>query len=221
MANTHTYTKKEEIANAVTHGIGAALSIAALVVLIVFAATKGTAFHVVSFTIYGSAMLLLYAASTLVHSFPEGKAKRVFESLDHSFIYVFIAGTYTPILFHIVQGTLGWVLFGIVWGAALIGVAFKAFFASRFLFTSTIIYIAMGWIIVFAWKPLTTHLAPGGAAARNRGIAVHIRNDILYVACLSLPSRRMAFVCTWRFNCPFLRYTAICSPSEMTKIIWT
>jgi hemolysin III len=181
MANTHTYSKKEEIANAITHGIGAVLSIAALVVLIVFAATKGTAFHVVSFTIYGSAMLLLYAASTLVHSFPEGKAKRVFESLDHSFIYVFIAGTYTPILFHIVQGTLGWVLFGVVWGAALVGVAFKAFFASKFLFTSTIIYIAMGWIIVLAWKPLTTHLAPGGVQLLVTGGLLYTFGTVFYM----------------------------------------
>ncbi|WP_138755721.1 PAQR family membrane homeostasis protein TrhA [Paenibacillus sinopodophylli] len=181
MANTHTYTKKEEVANAVTHGIGAALSAAALVLLIVFAASKGTALHVVSFTIYGTAMLLLYAASTLVHSFPEGKAKRIFESLDHSFIYVFIAGTYTPILFHIVQGALGWTLFGIVWGAALAGVIFKAFFASKFLFTSTLIYIAMGWIIVFAWKPLSQHLAPGGLQLLITGGLLYTFGTVFYV----------------------------------------
>ncbi|OMF22367.1 hemolysin D [Paenibacillus sp. FSL H8-0548] len=181
MANTHTYSKREEVANAVTHGIGAVLSIAALVVLIVFAATKGTAVHVVSFTIYGSAMLLLYAASTLVHSTPEGKAKRVFESLDHSFIYVFIAGTYTPILLHIVQGKLGWVLFGIVWGAAVIGAGFKAFFASRFLFTSTILYILMGWIIVFAWKLLTEHLAPGGVQLLVTGGLLYTFGTVFYM----------------------------------------
>lgn len=181
MASTHTYTKREEIANAVTHGIGTGLSIAALVVLIVFAATKGTAFHVVSFTIYGTAMLLLYAASTLVHSFPEGKAKRVFESLDHSFIYVFIAGTYTPILFHIVKGSLGWVLFGIVWGAAVFGVVFKSFFASKYLFTSTLVYIAMGWIIVFAWKPLTAHLAPGGVQLLVTGGLLYTFGTVFYM----------------------------------------
>lgn len=92
MANTYTYTRREEVANAVTHGIGTTLSVAALVLLIVFAAEKGTALHVVSFTIYGVAMLLLYTASTLVHSFREGRAKQVMEVLDHSFIYVFIAG---------------------------------------------------------------------------------------------------------------------------------
>ncbi|MBH5320006.1 hemolysin III family protein [Paenibacillus sp. GSMTC-2017] len=181
MANTHTFSKGEEIANAITHGIGALLSIAALVLLIVFAAIKGTAMHVVSFTIYGSAMLLLYSASTLVHSFPKGKAKRVFESLDHSFIYVFIAGTYTPILFHIVQGVLGWVLFGIVWGVAVVGVVFKSIFPSKYLFTSTILYIAMGWIIVFAWKPLTTHLEPGGLQLLITGGVLYTVGTIFYM----------------------------------------
>jgi channel protein, hemolysin III family len=181
VANTHTFTKGEEIANAVTHGIGALLSAAALVLLVVFASLKGTAWHVVSFSIYGSAMLLLYSASTLVHSFPQGKAKRVFESLDHSFIYVFIAGTYTPILFHIVQGALGWVLFGIVWGAAVVGVVFKSFFPSRFLFTSTLVYIAMGWIIVFAWKPLVAHLAPGGLQLLVTGGLLYTAGTVFYM----------------------------------------
>ncbi|MFD0960858.1 PAQR family membrane homeostasis protein TrhA [Paenibacillus chungangensis] len=181
MADTHTFTKREEIANAVTHGIGALLSIAALVLLIVFSAMAGTAWHVVSFTIYGSTMLLLYMASTLVHSFPQGKAKRVFESLDHSFIYVFIAGTYTPILFHIIGGALGWILFGIVWGTALIGVIFKSFFPSRFLFTSTLVYIAMGWLIVFAWKPLVTHLAPGGLLLLVAGGVLYTIGTVFYM----------------------------------------
>ncbi|GFN33091.1 PAQR family membrane homeostasis protein TrhA [Paenibacillus xylaniclasticus] len=181
MANTHTYTRREEVANALTHGIGALLSVAALSLLIVFAALKGTAAHVVSFTIYGSSMLLLYTASTLVHSFPEGKAKKVFEVLDHSFIYVFIAGTYTPILFHIVQGALGWTMFGIVWGVAACGVVFKSFFASKFLFTSTLLYIAMGWIIVFAWGPLVEGLAPGGLQLLIAGGILYTVGTVFYV----------------------------------------
>lgn len=181
MANTHTFSRGEEIANAVTHGIGTLLSIAALVLLIVFASVQGTILHVVSFTIYGTAMLLLYTASTLVHSFPIGKAKRVFESLDHSFIYVFIAGTYTPILFHIIQGALGWLLFGIVWGVAVVGVVFKSMFPSKYLFTSTILYIAMGWIIVFAWKPLTTHLEPGGLQLLVTGGILYTVGTVFYM----------------------------------------
>lgn len=181
MANTHTYTKREEIANAITHGIGAALSVAALVILIVFAAWKGTAVHVVSFTIYGSAMLLLYVSSTLLHSFPPGRAKQFFEVMDHSCIYLFIAGTYTPILFHIVQGALGWTLFGVVWGVAIAGVVFKSFFASRFLVTSTLLYIAMGWIIVFAWGPLVERLAPGGLNLLIGGGILYTVGTIFYV----------------------------------------
>lgn len=181
MANTHTYSKNEEIANAITHGIGVLLSIAALVILIVSAAYRGTALHVVSFTIYGTTMLLLYVASTLVHSFPAGKAKRVFEVLDHSFIYVFISGTYTPILFHVVQGTLGWVLFGVVWGLTIIGIVFKSFFADRFLFTSTILYILMGWCIVFAWKPLSTHLAAGGVKMLVIGGLLYTVGTVFYM----------------------------------------
>ncbi len=181
MADTHTYSRREEVANAITHGIGALLSVAALVLLIVFAALKGTASHVVSFTIYGSAMLLLYVASTLVHSFPEGKLKKLFEIMDHSCIYVFIAGTYTPILFHIVQGALGWTLFGIVWGIAALGIVFKSFFVSKFLFTSTLLYIAMGWIIVFAWGPLVDRLAPGGLALLIVGGVLYTAGTAFYV----------------------------------------
>jgi hemolysin III len=181
MADTHTYSRREEVANAITHGFGALLSVAALVLLIVFAALKGTASHVVSFTIYGSAMLLLYVASTLVHSFPEGKLKKLFEIMDHSCIYVFIAGTYTPILFHIVQGALGWTLFGIVWGIAALGIVFKSFFVSKFLFTSTLLYIAMGWIIVFAWGPLVDRLAPGGLVLLIVGGVLYTAGTVFYV----------------------------------------
>ncbi|MBP3962278.1 PAQR family membrane homeostasis protein TrhA [Paenibacillus lignilyticus] len=181
MANTYTYSRREEVANAITHGLGAVLSVAALVLLIVFAAMKGNASHVASFTIYGSMMLLLYISSTLVHSFPEGKAKNVFEIMDHSCIYLFIAGTYTPIVLHIVQGAAGWTLFGIVWGLALCGVVFKAFYASKFLFTSTLLYIGMGWIIVFAWGPLKAHLVPGGLQLLIIGGVLYTVGTLFYV----------------------------------------
>jgi len=144
MANTHTYPRREEIANAITHGIGALLSLAGLVLLIVFSSMKGTAWHVVSFTIYGVSMLLLYLCSTLVHSFKEGKIKDLFEFLDHSSIYIYIAGTYTPFMLVAIRGPLGWSLFGIVWGIALLGVVFKAYFVKRFLFMSTFFYLIMG-----------------------------------------------------------------------------
>ncbi|MNI57435.1 hemolysin-III related [compost metagenome] len=173
MANTHTYPRREEIANAITHGIGALLSVAALILLIVFSSIKGTAWHVVSFTIYGVSMLLLYSCSTLVHSFKEGKVKDLFEFFDHSSIYIFIAGTYTPFMLVAIRGPLGWSLFGTVWGIALLGVLFKAFFVKRFLFMSTIFYIIMGWLIVIAWDPLT-------AAVPYNGIVLLVTGGLLY-----------------------------------------
>ncbi|MDM5278462.1 PAQR family membrane homeostasis protein TrhA [Paenibacillus silvae] len=181
MANTYTYSRREEVANAVTHGIGAALSVAALVLLIVFSSMKGTAWHVVSFTIYGITMLLLYTNSTLVHALKEGKAKDLFEFFDHSSIYLFIAGTYTPFLFIAVRGTLGWTLFGIIWGIALAGVIFKAFFTKKFLFMSTIFYIAMGWLIVVAWNPLVAAIPTGGIVLLVGGGLMYTLGTLFYV----------------------------------------
>lgn len=181
MANTHTYPRREEIANAITHGIGAALSVAALVLLIVFSSLKGTAWHVVSFTIYGTTMLLLYLNSTLVHSLKDGKAKDFFEFLDHSSIYLFIAGTYTPFMLVAIRGPLGWSLFGIVWGIALFGCVFKAFFVKKFLFMSTVFYLAMGWLIVIAWKPLTAAIDPQGIRLLVWGGLLYTVGTIFYV----------------------------------------
>jgi hemolysin III len=173
MATTHTFTRGEEIANAITHGVGAVLSIVGLTLLIVLSSLEGTPWHVISFTIYGVTMLLLYVSSTLVHSFPEGKAKDLFEIFDHSSIYLFIAGTYTPFLFIAVKGTTGWTLFGIVWGIALAGIVFKAFFVKKFLFISTILYVFMGWMIVFAWDSLTQNIA-------HQGIVLLVVGGVLY-----------------------------------------
>lgn len=181
MANTYTYSRREEVANAVTHGIGAALSVAALVILIVFSSMKGTAWHVVSFTIYGITMLLLYTSSTLVHAWKDGKVKDLFEIFDHSSIYLFIAGSYTPLLFIAVRGTLGWTLFGIIWGIALFGVIFKAFFTKKFLFMSTIFYIAMGWLIVIAWQPLMAAIPTGGIVLLVAGGLMYTLGTLFYV----------------------------------------
>lgn len=181
MANTYTYDRREEVVNAITHGIGAILSVAALVVLIVFSSLRGTAWHVVSFTIYGVSMLLLYTNSTFVHSLKEGKWKDLFEILDHSSIYIFIAGTYTPYMLVAVRGELGWSLFGIVWGIAIVGCIFKAFFVKRFLFMSTFFYLIMGWLIVIAWNPLTAAVPAGGINLLVAGGAAYTIGTIFYV----------------------------------------
>ncbi|OZM56705.1 hemolysin D [Lottiidibacillus patelloidae] len=181
MANTHVYTRREELVNAITHGLGAVLSIAALVLLIVFSSLKGNVWHIVSFTIFGSTMVILYVSSTLVHSFPEGKVKDLFDIFDHSSIYLFIAGTYTPYLLVVIKGALGWTLFGVVWGIAVFGVVFKAYFVKKFLFLSTFIYILMGWLIVFAWKPLSSTLPYNGLVLLVMGGVLYTIGTVFYV----------------------------------------
>ncbi|WP_226035266.1 PAQR family membrane homeostasis protein TrhA [Aquibacillus saliphilus] len=181
MAQTHTFSKGEEIANAITHGIGAVLSIAALVVLIVSATVYGNAWHVVSFSIYGSTMFILFMSSTMVHALPHGKAKDLFEIFDHSSIYLFIAGTYTPFTFIIIQGGLGWTIFGVVWGLAIGGTVFKAFFVKKYLFTSTILYIVMGWIIVIGWNRIVENLHSNGIALLVIGGLCYTLGAIFYV----------------------------------------
>lgn len=181
MANTHTFSKGEEIANSITHGIGALLSIVALVLLIRVSTIYGDIWHLVSFTIFGVTMLLLYLSSTIVHSLPEGKVKDIFQILDHSAIYFFIAGTYTPYLFIIVKGWQGWSLFGIVWGIAILGTVFKCFFAKKYLFTSTFLYIVMGWLLVLVWNPIIEGLAKGGILLLVLGGIIYTIGTIFYI----------------------------------------
>lgn len=181
LSETHTFSRGEEIANAITHGIGTILSIVGLTLLIVFSVQFGDVWHIVSFTVYGTTMLLLYTSSTLVHSFPHGRVKDLFEIFDHSSIYLFIAGTYTPFLFVIIQGTVGWTLFGVVWGLAVAGIVFKIFFVKRFVLVSTLLYIAMGWLIVLAWDPLASSLAGPGLNLLVVGGVLYTIGSIFYV----------------------------------------
>lgn len=144
----------EEIANSITHGVGAALSVAGLVVMIIAAASSGTAWHIVACTIYGASLMLLYLSSTLYHALTNHRAKRVFRILDHACIYILIAGTYTPFTLVTLRGPWGWTLFGIVWTLAALGVVFKCFFVNRLSFLSTTVYVLMGWIAIVAVRPL-------------------------------------------------------------------
>ncbi|MER2237687.1 MAG: hemolysin III family protein [Psychrobacillus sp.] len=181
MSNTHIFSKREELANAIIHGVGTLLSIAALVILIVSSVKYGDAWHVVSFTLFGASMVLLFTSSTLVHAFPAGRAKDFFEIMDHSSIYYLIAGSYTPLLFIVVKGPLGWTLFGIMWGLAIAGTVFKAYFVKRFLHTSTILYVVIGWLIVFAWKPLITNMSTEGLILLALGGLLYTGGAVFYV----------------------------------------
>lgn len=156
------YSFIEELFNGITHGAGMVLSIAALVLLIVFSSIYGSAGHIVSCTIFGVTLTLLYTASTLYHSAQKPQAKKVFKIFDHSCIYLLIAGTYTPFLLVTLRGALGWTMFGIIWFLAVSGVVLKVFFVHRFRIISTVAYVLMGWIIVIAIKPLADSLPSGG-----------------------------------------------------------
>ncbi len=149
-------TKNEEIANSISHGIGIGLSIAGLVLLTIKASFSHNAMKIVSFTIFGATLILLYTASTLYHSFyinvDSPKAKYIFKLLDHSAIYLLIAGTYTPFVLGPLRGPWGWSLFGVVWSLAIIGIILNVFFVGRYPVLFTSVYLAMGWIIVVSGK---------------------------------------------------------------------
>lgn len=148
------YTLGEEIFNSVTHGVGSLLSIAGTVVLIVFSAINSDAFAVVSSAVYGASLIILYTMSTLYHSITNEKAKKFFRIMDHNTIFFLIAGTYTPYTLAVLRSPLGWVLFGIVWGAAAIGIVLNSIDLEKFSKISVVCYIAMGWVIIIAVKPL-------------------------------------------------------------------
>lgn len=154
MSKRRDLTKAEEITNAILHGIGLGLAIAALVVLVVYANMYGNIWHVVGFSIYGATLVILYLASTLYHSFTEGRVKDIFRIIDHVSIFLLIAGTYTPLTLIALKGRLGWTIFIVVWIIALIGSFFKIFWIKKFAILSTVLYIAMGWLIIIAIKPL-------------------------------------------------------------------
>ena len=150
---TTRYSIGEEIANAITHGIGALLSIAGLAVLVSFAALDGDAWHVVSTSIFGATLVLLYAASTVYHSVWHYPTKRILQRCDHSAIFLLIAGTYTPFALVNMRGPWGWTLFGIIWSLALLGIALQLFPRRRNERLALLLYLGMGWMAVAAIKP--------------------------------------------------------------------
>lgn len=150
---------QEEIANALTHGLGVIAGIAGGAVLITLAALYGDVWQIISASVFTAALILLYTASTLYHAIPGKRAKARLQILDHCAIFVLIAGTYTPFTLVSLQGAWGWSLFGVAWGLAALGIVFKLFFTGRYEKLSTAIYIAMGWMVVVAMKPLIDTLS--------------------------------------------------------------
>ena len=154
------YTLGEEIFNAVSHGIGALLSVAGTVILIVTAAQRHDAWAVVASAIYGASLIVLYTMSTLYHAIDNAKAKSFFRVMDHNTIFFLIAGTYTPVTLVPLRGWLGWVLFGIVWGAAIVGIVLNSIDLERFRKPSVVCYVLMGWVVIIAIKPMLDTVSP-------------------------------------------------------------
>ena len=174
------YTLAEELVSAISHGIGALLSIAGLVLCVIFSAMHNSAIAVVSSCIYGSTLIILYMMSTMYHALKVNNAKRVFRIIDHCSIFLLIAGTYTPYTLVALGGALGWTLFGIVWAAAILGVVLNSVDLNKFKVFSMICYLAMGWVIIFAFKPLTKAIAMPGRWLLIAGGIIYTVGAIFY-----------------------------------------
>lgn len=174
-------TLGEEIANSITHGLGAVAAIVGLVLLVAFAVLRGDTWHVVSVSVFGATLVLLYLASTLYHAVTHEKAKHVFKILDHAAIYLLIAGTYTPFMLVSLRGRLGWTLFGVVWGLAAIGVVTRIALRGRIRWLSLAAYLGMGWLVLLAFGPLVEAVAPGGIRLLIAGGLAYTLGVVFYV----------------------------------------
>jgi hemolysin III len=177
----------EEIANSITHGVGTALAIAALAILVTFAALQGDAWRVVGLSIYGATLVILYLVSTMYHAFRRPRIKRIFRTLDHSAIFLLIAGTYTPVTLVHLRGGWGWSLFGIIWGLAAGGIVAKIFLTGRLRALSVLFYVAMGWMVLIALHPILETVPRGmlawlvaGGVSYTLGLAFYIPKRLAY-----------------------------------------
>jgi len=171
----------EEIANSITHSIGTGLSIAALVILIIVATSSKDVWKIVSFSIYGTSLILLYLSSTLYHSIITPKIKNIFRILDHSAIYLLIAGSYTPITLTVMRGTWGWILFGLVWAMAISGIILTALLLDKLKVLLVLSYVAMGLLVIIAIKPIIQMVPKGMIIWLFIGGACYLSGLIFYL----------------------------------------
>jgi len=186
IAQIEHHSRTEEVANSIIHGIGAGLAIAALTILVTFAGIGGDTWRVVSFSIYGTTLVLLYLSSTFYHGLRSVKLKYLFRIFDHATIYLLIAGTYTPFMLVTLRGGWGWSLFGITWAFAVLGVCITTLFMDRFKFINVLSYVGMGWLIVLALKPLLQALPIGGIIWIGAG-GIAYTFGILFYASKKIP----------------------------------
>ena len=144
----------ERLFNSITHGVGSVLSVVALILMVVYASYNSDAWSIVGVSVFGATLILLYMSSTLYHAFPRGRVKQIFKTLDQSFIYLLIAGTYTPVLLITLRTTLGWTIFGLVWIMAIGGITHRIFFSDKLKTLSVVSYITMGWLSLIVLKSL-------------------------------------------------------------------
>jgi len=180
-------SRGEEIANSVSHGAGFLAAVAVAPILIISAVRRGGAAGIVGASIFAFTMMLLYITSALYHILPKNKAKQVFHILDHGAIYLLIAGTYTPFTLGVLRGAWGWTLFGLVWGIAVVGVVLKSIGGIRYKRLSTLLYLAMGWLIIIAVKPLWLNMSSrglfwlaAGGGAYTAGVGFYAAKRIRY-----------------------------------------
>ncbi len=189
------YTLGEELINAISHGIGAGLSIAALVLCVVKAAGNGSPMAVVSAALYGSMLFILYMMSTMYHALKRNNAKRVFRVFDHCTIFLLIAGTYIPVVLVSIGGVLGWVYFGVIVAASVVGIVFNAIDVEKYQKISLFCYIFMGWVIVFGFKSLLRSMDKNGIILLVAGGLVYTLGAVLY----SIGDNRRYFHSIWHF----------------------
>jgi len=174
------YSPLEEKTNVISHAIGFVLGIVALVLMVVRASTYGNAWHIVSVSIFGASLICLYAASTIYHSARDPKIRGRLRVVDHATIYVLIAGTYTPFVLVTLNGWVGWVIFAASWTMAVTGIILKLFFTGKYNLLSTLMYVFMGWMIIFAIKPLVNSLSADGLWWLMAGGVAYTVGAILY-----------------------------------------
>lgn len=181
------YSRGEELSHWISHGVGFLGAVAGTPVLIVAAVRHGGAFEIVAASVFGLTAMLLYIASTIYHALPEGRAKNIFEVLDHAAIYLLIAGTYTPFTLGVLRGAFGWTLFGLIWALALGGVALKSVQGIRYPKISVGLYVGMGWLVLIAIRPLMQNLPPagllwlaGGGIAYTAGVAFYVAKRLRF-----------------------------------------
>lgn len=174
------YTLGEEIFSSISHGIGSLLSIAALVLCVVFSAIHGNVYAVVSSAVYGSTSVILYTMSTLYHSLKVNNAKRVFRIIDHSSIYLLIAGTYTPYCLVVLPPVLGWTIFGIEWFCAILGIILNSIDIKKYKKISMVIYLVMGWMIIFSFKSIINEMNIFGVYLMLIGGILYTIGAIIY-----------------------------------------